>query len=62
MAYHAPTQLLLPAIIGHRDGNPSTTTCSKTECPGDVLYAMLPSIRSEVAQRLPAPPRRRAIR
>jgi hypothetical protein len=62
MSYHPPTQLLLPAIIGHRDGNPSTTTCSKTECPGDVLYAMLPSIRSAVAARLPAPPRRRAAR
>ena len=62
MVFHAPTQLLLPAIIGHRDGNPSTTTCSKTECPGDVLYAMLPSIRSEVAARLPAPPRKRAVR
>lgn len=60
MAMHAPTQLLLPTIIGHRDGNPSTTTCSKTECPGDVLYAMLPSIRSAVAAQTPAPPRRRA--
>jgi hypothetical protein len=62
MAYHTPTQLLLPTIIGHRDGNPSTVTCSKTECPGDVLYALLPSIRSEVSSRLPAPPRRRAVR
>ena len=62
MVVHAPTQLLLPTIIGHRDGNPSTTTCSKTECPGDVLYALLPSIRSDVALRLPAPPRRRAVR
>ena len=62
MSYHAPTQLLLPVIIGHRDGNPSTTTCSKTECPGDVLYALLPSIRSEVALRVPAPPRKRAVR
>jgi hypothetical protein len=62
MMVHAPTQLLLPTIIGHRDGNPSTTTCSKTECPGDVLYALLPSIRSDVAARLPAPPRRRVVR
>ena len=62
MIVHPPTQLLLPTIIGHRDGNPSTTTCSKTECPGDVLYALLPSIRSDVEARLPAPPRRRAVR
>jgi len=62
MSYHAPTQLLVPTIIGHRDGNPSTTTCSKTECPGDVLHAMLPSIRSAVAERIPPPPRRRAAR
>ncbi len=61
MMTHAPTQLLLPTIIGHRDGNPSTTTCSKTECPGDVLYALLPSIRTAVAVRLPTPPRRRVI-
>jgi len=62
MIVHVPTALLVPTIIGHRDGNPSTTTCSKTECPGDVLHALLPSIRSEVAARVPAPPRRRAAR
>jgi N-acetylmuramoyl-L-alanine amidase len=60
MALHAPSQLLVPTIIGHRDGNPSTLTCSKTECPGNVLYAMLPSIRSAVAAQMPVPPRRRA--
>ena len=27
-----------------------------------VLYAMLPFIRSDVAARMPAPPRRRAVR
>lgn len=63
-AYHAPTALNLPTIIGHRDGNASSVTCSKTECPGDVLYALLPSIRSDVAaiKPPPAPPRRRAVR
>jgi hypothetical protein len=62
MKLHVPTALLVPTIIGHRDGNPSTTTCSKTECPGDVLHALLPSIRSAVAARVPAPPRKRAAR
>jgi hypothetical protein len=62
MILHVPTALLVPTIIGHRDGNPSTLTCSKTVCPGDVLHALLPSIRSAVAARVPAPPRRRAAR
>jgi hypothetical protein len=62
-AYHPPTNLLLPTILGHRDGNPSTKTCSRTECPGDVLYAMLPAIRSDVAEAIRmALPRRRAVR
>ena len=61
-AYHGPSALNLPTIIGHRDGNSSPVTCSKTECPGDVLYALLPSIRSDVAAiKTEAPPRRRAV-
>ena len=62
--YHPPTQLVLPTILGHRDGNPSTQTCTRTECPGDVLYSMLPLIRSDVAAliNVPAPTRRRAVR
>jgi hypothetical protein len=35
----------LPTISGHRDTN-------QTECPGDVLYSDLPSIRSRVASIL----------
>jgi hypothetical protein len=57
IVYHSPTGLNLPTILGHRDGNPSTTTCSKTECPGDALYALIPSIRAELA----VPPRRRSV-
>ncbi|WP_395103503.1 peptidoglycan recognition family protein [Actinomadura sp. SCN-SB] len=33
------------AIVGHRDYN-------ATACPGDVLYAMLPDLRNEVAAKL----------
>jgi hypothetical protein len=64
MLYHPPSDLILPTILGHRDGNPSTKTCTITECPGDVLYSMLPMIRSDVASILaePPPPRRRAAR
>ena len=64
IVYHAPSQLTLPTILGHRDGNPSTQTCTRTECPGDVLYSMLPLIRSDVASIISAPPpsRRRAAR
>jgi len=62
MLYHPPSDLILPTILGHRDGNPSTKTCTITECPGDVLYSMLPMIRSDIASILaePPPPRRRA--
>ena len=64
LLYHPPSQLVLPTILGHRDGNPSTQTCTRTECPGDVLYSMLPMIRSDVAAMLhaPSPPRRRTVR
>jgi N-acetylmuramoyl-L-alanine amidase len=58
-ALHAPSNLLLPRISGHRDGNGSPLTCTRTECPGDVVYAMLPELRTSVAVP-PAPPRRRA--
>ncbi|NUQ23630.1 MAG: N-acetylmuramoyl-L-alanine amidase [Saprospiraceae bacterium] len=42
-AFHASSGLILDRISGHRDG------CA-TECPGTTLYAMLPSIRSNVSQ------------
>ena len=64
LVFHPPSQLLLPTILGHRDGNGSTQTCTRTECPGDVLYSMLPMIRTDVAAILnaPPPPRRHAVR
>jgi len=34
-----------PVIAGHRQAN-------YTECPGDALYALLPAIRADVAQRM----------
>ncbi|MGI5166094.1 peptidoglycan recognition protein family protein [Spirillospora sp. CA-253888] len=37
------------AIVGHRD-------YVATTCPGDVLYARLPGLRSDVARRLGLPP------
>lgn len=62
-AYHAPSALNVPTIIGHRDGNTSPLTCTRTECPGDALYPLLPQIRSDVAAiSLPPIPRRRAVR
>lgn len=60
-ALHAPSGLMLVRISGHRDGNSSPLTCSRTECPGEVLYGMLPAIRSAVTLP-PAPPRRRSSR
>ncbi|MEO6260304.1 MAG: peptidoglycan recognition family protein [Thermoanaerobaculia bacterium] len=62
-AYHAPSALNVPTIIGHREGNGSSLTCTRTECPGNALYAMLPAIRSDVAAlRLHMPTRKRSIR
>ena len=64
IVHHPPSGLDLPTIIGHRDGNVPGATCTITECPGNVLYSMLPAIRAELRERLdqPAPPRRRAAR
>lgn len=39
--YRAGTNVRLPRIAGHRDGD-------STECPGDALYAQLPAVRSAV--------------
>jgi hypothetical protein len=41
------TQATFPNIAGHRD-------VAATECPGDVFYATLPAIRSDVAARIAA--------
>jgi len=62
--HHPSSGLNLPTILGHRDGNVPGATCTITECPGDVLYSMLPGFRSEISTTLNAPPplRRRAAR
>jgi hypothetical protein len=62
IVHHPSSGLDLPTILVHRDGNVPGATCTITECPGDVLYSMLPAIRSEVSEVLnePAPLRRRA--
>lgn len=49
IALHAPSGLNLPTISAHRDGNDSPLTCTRTECPGNVLYSMLPAIRTELS-------------
>jgi len=41
-SYHPPSGLNLNHICGHRDG------CS-TSCPGNLLYAQLPNVRTDVA-------------
>jgi len=62
--HHPSSGLDLPTILGHRDGNAPGATCTITECPGSVLYSMLPAFRSEISATLNAPPplRRRAAR
>lgn len=46
--YKVGDTVTFPVIAGHRDAN-------RTECPGDRLYALLPAVRSHVAERM-APP------
>ena len=41
--FKAGATVTLPVIAGHRDAN-------YTECPGDALYALLPTVRAAVAQ------------
>jgi N-acetylmuramoyl-L-alanine amidase-like protein/Ig-like domain-containing protein len=55
---HPSSGLNLPTILGHRDGNVPGATCTITECPGDVVYSMLPAIRTELACKpvIDAPP------
>ena len=55
VTYHPGSKLPLPNISGHRHANDSTVACSKTECPGDKLFAMLPTIRENV-KSLTQPP------
>ena len=63
IAFHPSSGLNLPTILGHRDGNVPGATCTITECPGDVLYSMLPAIRSDVAAAAGVPrARRHAVR
>jgi hypothetical protein len=48
--FHSSSQMNLEHISGHRDGNSATVGCPKgTACPGDSLYILLTSIRTDVA-------------
>lgn len=47
--FKAGTTVSLPVIAGHRDAN-------YTECPGDALYALLPTIRTTVARLIEPTP------
>ena len=48
--FPAGARVLLPRIAGHRDGD-------STDCPGDVLYAALPGLRTRVLALAPRPSR-----
>lgn len=48
--FPANANVSLPRIAGHRDAD-------ATDCPGDVLYGQLPSIRAGVAELTPNPTR-----
>jgi len=49
-SYHAPSQLNLYHVSGHKDGNSSSVGCpSGTLCPGAHLYGELSTIRNDIA-------------
>lgn len=54
---HRGTNLPLPVISSHRDGNPSPLACTRTDCPGNQLYPLLGRIRTEVAALIARTPR-----
>ncbi|HEX4951556.1 MAG TPA: N-acetylmuramoyl-L-alanine amidase [Blastocatellia bacterium] len=45
---HSGMQQALANISGHRDGNGLARSCTVTECPGELFYPTLASLRSEV--------------
>lgn len=47
-SFHAGMQMSLQNISGHRDGNNLARSCTVTECPGEMLYPLLPNLRVEV--------------
>lgn len=51
---HASSQLRLSVISGHRDAGLSPRASGTTECPGNGLYVLLPSLRAEVRRTLAA--------
>jgi uncharacterized protein (TIGR03437 family) len=53
-SYHAGMRETLANISGHRDGNGLAQSCGATECPGAMLYPLLPNLRAE-AKNLVSP-------
>ncbi len=51
-ALHAASGLMLNVISGHRDAGLSPRATSRTECPGNGLYALLAGLRRQVRQAL----------
>lgn len=48
-SFHNSSSLVLNHIVGHKDGNNSSSSCGATVCPGTNLYNQLSSIKSSVA-------------
>jgi hypothetical protein len=46
--FHAGMNQDLAVISGHRDGNNSPRSCTRTECPGNAFYPRLRSVAAEV--------------
>jgi hypothetical protein len=46
--FHAGMNQDLAVISGHRDGNNSPRSCTRTECPGDAFYPTLGTIAQDV--------------
>jgi len=51
-AMHASSGLPLNVVSGHRDAGLSPRATSRTECPGNGLYTLLPDLRLQTRARL----------
>jgi hypothetical protein len=55
-ALHRGMNVEMDIISGHRDGNNSPNSCTRTECPGNRFYPFLPEIRRRVADAIATAP------
>lgn len=48
-SFHNSSNLFLDHLIGHNDSNSSVNSCNMTQCPGDNLSLIIPSIKKIIS-------------